>query len=199
MKKRLTSILVLLFCLSLIIPTAAIPASTVNKVNAGREKFSAITDRPFSENVEVTINSYSTDQDLERLQSILTDSGPDALLKTLGKMKSLGRIERTGTISFYDFKLIISKSTPTGREIYAVADRPIRFIEFYDNTQSVDYPFGILELKLKRNKDGREVGVGSLVFAAKIKGLRGDKFKIEDYSYAPINLLGVRQLGSVRT
>jgi hypothetical protein len=185
--------------MALIIPIAAIPARTAEKVNAGREKFSAITDRPVSENVEIYINGYSTAKDLEQLQSILTDSGPDALLKRLGKMKSLGRIERTGTISFYDFKLIISKSTPTGREIYAVADRPIRFIEFYDNTQSIDYPFGILELKLKRNKDGREVGVGSLVFAAKIKGLTGDKFKIEDYSFAPINLLGVRQLGSVRT
>jgi hypothetical protein len=145
-------------------------------------------------NVKIYINGYSTPQDAERLHETLLKGGSNALLKALGKMKTLGRIERDGSVAFYNFKLIVSTNTPTGRHIYAVADRPIGFLEAYFNTRSKDYPFGILELDLKSGSDETEKGVGTLIYAAKIKVIHSEKVEIENVTFAPIKLLGVRQL-----
>jgi len=144
--------------------------------------------------VKIHINGYSSPQDAERLCSTLLDGGPEALLKTLSKMKSLGRIEREGTVGFYDFKFILSKPTATGRHIYAVADRPIGFLESYLGTRSKDYSFGIMELDLKTDDKEKENGAGTLIYAAKIRVIGGEKVEIENVTFAPIQLLGVRQL-----
>jgi hypothetical protein len=145
-------------------------------------------------NVKIFIRGYSSQADAQRLHGILADGGPKALLKTLQKMKSLGSIQREGAVGFYDFRFVLSTPTANGRHIYAVADRPIGFLEAYVNTRSRDYPFGILELDLKSDDKEREKGEGTLIYAAKIKLLDTNKVDIENFTFAPIKLLGVRQL-----
>ena len=180
----------LLVCVTLIVPTSATPG-------AKSEAFSALAQLPVAattENVKIYIEGYSSPQDAERLNAILVKSGPGELLKALNKMKSLGRIERDGSVGFYDFKLILSKRTATGRHIYAVADRPIGFLESYFSTRSRDYPFGIMELDLKTGDSETEKGEGTLIYAAKVRVIAGEKIEIENLTFAPIKLLGVRQL-----
>jgi len=183
--------LLLLVCLALIMPMSA-----ASGAKGRNEVFSALAQLPVegrTTNVKIYINGYSTPQDAERLHAALVDGGSKALLKVLSKMKSMGRIEREGTVGNYDFKLILSKPTATGRHIYAVADRPIGFLEEYFSTRSKDYPFGILELDLKEDNE-KEKGEGTLIYAAKVRVVSGDKVEIENLSFAPIRLLGVRQL-----
>ena len=184
---------ILVVFVTLILPTSAAPGS-----KGRNEVFSALAQIPnpaATVNVKIYINGYSTTQDADRLNATLLSGGPSALLKALQKMKSLGRIEREGSVGFYDFKLIISKRTPQGRHIYAIADRPIGFLEAYHSTRSRDYPFGILELDLKGDDDSEsEKGEGTLIYAAKIRVIKGEKIEIENFSFAPIRLLGVRQL-----
>jgi hypothetical protein len=190
MRTKIAIAWVVLVCVTLIVPTSATSG-------AKNEVFSALAQLPVAgstANVKIYINGYSSPQDAERLNSILLSGGPDALLKALRKMKSLGRIERDGSVGFYDFKLIISKATPTGRHIYAVADRPIGFLESYFSTRSKDYPFGILELDLKADNSESEKGEGTLIYAAKLRVIAGEKVEIENLTFAPIKLLGVRQL-----
>jgi len=190
MRIKLTTLLLLLFCLSLAMPAAGAK-------DGKEETLSALAQLPVAGttmNVRIYIKSYSSLQEARQLHGILTDGGPGALLKTLQKMKPIGHIEREGTIGFYDFKLILSKSTPEGRHIYAVTDRPIGFLEAYAGSRSVDYPFGILELDLKADKKGKEKGEGSLIYAAQIKVVDGEKVDIENLTFAPIRLLGVQQL-----
>lgn len=190
MRIKLTTLLVILFCVLL-----AMPASAAK--DGKEETLSALAQLPVAGttmNVRIYIKSYSTPEEAQQLHGVLTDGGPAALLKTLKKMKPIGRIEREGTVGFYDFKLILSKSTPEGRHIYAVTDRPIGFLEAYNNSRSVDYPFGILELDLKADKKGKEKGEGSLIYAAQIKVVDGEKVDIENLTFAPIRLLGVQQL-----
>lgn len=180
----------LLICVTLIVPVSATSG-------AKSEVFSALAQIPVANttvNVKIYIDGYSTAQDAERLNAILVKGGPNELLKALNKMKSIGRIERDGTVGFYNFKLILSKRTATGRHIYAVADRPIGFLESYFSTRSRDYPFGILELELKTGESETEKGVGTLIYAAKVRVIDGEKIDIENFTYAPIKLLGVRQL-----
>ena len=190
MKIKLTTLLLMLFCVLL-----ATPASGAK--DGKEETFSALAQLPVAgttTNVRIYIKSYSTPQEAQQLHGVLTDGGPGALLKTLKKMKPIGRIEQEGTVGLYDFKLILSKSTPEGRHIYAVTDRPIGFLEAYAGSRSVDYPFGILELDLKADKKGKDKGEGTLIYAAQIKVVDGEKVDIENLTFAPIRLLGVQQL-----
>jgi hypothetical protein len=64
----------------------------------------------------------------------------------------------------------------------------------YVNNRSRDYPFGILQLDLKKNSKGREEGTGALIYAAKIKVLDGKSIDVESYGIDAIRLIGVRKL-----
>ena len=192
MRNKLRIELLLVVCVALILPMSA-----ASGAKGRNEVFSALAQLPVegrTTNVKIYINDYSTPQDAERLHAALVDGGSSALLKMLRKMKSMGRIEREGSVGNYDFKLILSKPTATGRHIYAVADRPIGFLEAYFSTRSKDYPFGILELDLKADGSEKEKGEGTLIYAAKVRVVSGEKVEIENITFAPIRLLGVRQL-----
>jgi hypothetical protein len=145
-------------------------------------------------NVDLYVNSYTSDAEAKTLASILVEAGPDALLKALEKANSIGKITLTGRVGFYDLKLIRSHKTSTGRRIYAVGDRPVGFLEMYAGNRSLDYPFGILQLELKTDEKGKEEGAGALIYSAKIKVLEGNSIDVESYGIAPIRLMGVRKL-----
>jgi len=192
MRTKLTiELSAMLVCVALIVPMSA-----TSRSKGRNEVFSALAQIPgggTTANVKIYIDGYSSQQDAERFNATLLKGGPTALLKALRKMKSLGRIERDGSVGFYDFKLILSTTTATGRHIYAVADRPIGFLESYYSTRSRDYPFGIMELDLTGD-DEKEKGEGTLIYAAKIRVIHGEKVEIENVTFAPIRLLSVRQL-----
>lgn len=145
-------------------------------------------------NIDLYVNSYTTDEEAKSMAGVLLEAGPDALLKVLEKTKSKGKITLVGRTSFYDLKLIRSHRTETGRRIYAVGDRPIGFLEVYASNRSMDYPFGILQLDLKTNEKGKEEGTGALIYSAKIKVLDGKSIDVESYGISPIRLMGVRKL-----
>lgn len=193
-------IVIALAAIFLFAPVLLMNSKSEANAEAARDKseqFSALAQLPTAGttlNVRIYINGYSSPQDCQNLHSLLLEGGPSALLKALEKMKTIGRIEREGTVGMYDFKFIISKQTGDGRVIYAVADRPIGFLESYFDTRSRDYPFGILQLTLKNSDKGREKGEGSLIYAARIKVLDGDRVETENLTFAPIRLLGVREL-----
>ena len=64
----------------------------------------------------------------------------------------------------------------------------------YAGSRSQDYPFGIMQLDLKKNSKGREEGTGALMYAAKIKVLDGNRIEVETYGIEAIRLMGVRKL-----
>lgn len=146
-------------------------------------------------NVDIYINSYTSDAEAKRLAAILLEGGNDALFKQLEDMKSIGKITLTGRVGFYDLKLIRVHSLPEGgRRIIAVTDRPIQFLEAYAGSRSTDYNFGLLQIDLKPNKKGKEEGQGSLIYAAKVKVIEGKSIQVENYGISPVQLRGVRKL-----
>jgi hypothetical protein len=180
------------WCAISVMPRPAITARPVAKT----ETFSALAYLPAgpgagnTANVTITISSYSTPEEVQNLHAILVDRGPEVALKALEKMKTKGRISLTGTIGFYEFKAIMSIPSPTGRRIFAAADRPISFLEQYYSTRSSDYKFGLMELDL----DQKDRGEGTLVYAAKVKLINSDNIEIENFGIEPIKLMGVRKL-----
>ena len=146
-----------------------------------------------SANVDIRLNSYTGDAEAKHMAGALLEGGPDALLKLLEKAKSRGKITLTGRVGFYDLKLIRSHKIEGGRRIYAVGERPVGFLEAYVSNRSRDYPFGILQMDLKRNSKGKEEGTGSLIYAGKIKVINGKSIEVETYGIEPIRMMGLRK------
>ena len=201
--------IILIACCVLVVcglgASAAMPPQDPAKPKPKKEKFGALAYLPSGAgpamvgagaraNVDLFVNSYTSDEDAKRMAGLLVESGPDALLKALEKAKSIGKITLTGRVGFYDLKLIRSHRTPEGRRIYAVGDRPIGFLEVYAGNRSQDYPFGILQVDLKTKENGKEEGEGSLIYSARIKVLEGNSIDVESYGIAPIRLMAVRKL-----
>jgi hypothetical protein len=143
--------------------------------------------------VDIRVKQYTNNEDTNRFAGALIEGGQDSLVKLLEKADDIGSIQMTGHVGFYDFKLIRSRRTPTGRRIVAVCDRPLQFAEVYGGTRSSDYTLGILILDLKKNDKGREVGSGTLYYAAKVKIKNGRTIQIEHYQIDPIRLVNVRK------
>ena len=198
--------IVLAFCL---LSTCALGTSAIGPVQdepqPRKEKFGALAYLPAGAgpamvgagaraNVDIYINSYTTDAEAKRLAAVLVEGGPNALLKALEDIDSKGKVSLTGRVGFYDLKLIRSHRINGGRRIYLVGDRPMGFLEVYVSNRSRDYPFGILQLELKGDEKGKEKGEGAMIYAAKIKLLDGKSIDLETYGIAPIKLMGLRKL-----
>ena len=185
--------------------SVAVPTTQDEKQPSKKEKFGALAYLPSGAgramvgagaraNVDIYVNSYTSDADAKSMAGALLEGGPDALLKALENAKSIGKITLSGRVGFYDLKLIRSHKIEGGRRIYAVGDRPVGFLEAYVSNPSRDYPFGILQLDLKTNEKGKEEGTGALMYAAKIKVLDGKSIDVETYGIAPVKLMGLRRL-----
>jgi hypothetical protein len=194
--KTITGIAFCFLCLCLAGAAGPAPAQ---EEKPEREQFGALAYLPHggsrsTANVDLYIKGYTSDEEAKLMGGALLDGGPNVLLKALEKADDLGHITITGRVGSYDFKLVRSRPTPTGRRIYAVGDRPIGFLEVYAGTRSEDYKFGILILDLKRDKKGKEKGEGVLIYAAKVKLLDGNKLDIENFGINPVRLMAVRKL-----
>lgn len=205
MKARFFFAIYLVAVLALVLLKPAPAQEKQEKPKPKSEKFGALAYMPHGAgpamvgagarvNVDLYVKNYTSDEEAKVLAATLLEGGPDALLKKLEDAKSIGKITMTGRVGFYDLKLIRSHQTPEGRRIYAIGDRPVGFLEAYVNNRSRDYPFGILQLDLKKNSKGKEEGSGALLYSAKIKVLNNNTIDIESYGIGPIQLMGVRKL-----
>lgn len=197
MTKRLIGLLIAICCLSL----TAFSQTTEQpkpkpKPKPKVERFTAVASLPRSAAmtawVDIWINRYTSNATTQRMAAVLVEGGQDALVKELEKAKTIGHASLSRRVGAFDLKLIRSRKTPTGRQIIAVSDRPIGFLEAYGGSRSMDYKLGIVMLDLKRNKKGKEVGEGILLYASKVK-IENGKLEIEYIGLDPIKLRNVRK------
>jgi hypothetical protein len=159
----------------------------------GQEKFSAFavdlggSYGAATSLVQVTVNRWSTPEEKSHLESVLAESGPDALLAALQKTEPVGRLYSPGHIG-YDLRFAYQVPLATGgRRIIVGTDRPLSFYEASRRPRSVDYPFTVLEMRVDEN--GR--GQGKLVVAGKVTSM-GDTIELENYTTTPVRLMQVR-------
>jgi hypothetical protein len=135
--------------------------------------------------VDIKINQWSTEATRTKLINTFVEKGPSKLLDALQDQKPVGYIKLPNTLG-YDLRF--ARETPTddgGRRIVIVTDRYITQWEAMNQPRTMDYPFTLIEIHLK--KDG--TGEGKLSVATKITLNKKDNVvEIENYSSEPVRL-----------
>jgi hypothetical protein len=139
--------------------------------------------------VTVNIESYSTPEDQKVLSDAFNSGGHDALVKTLSKMKSKGRVAITGTMG-YQIAYIRTFPTENGRRIRLLTDRPIQFAEAYVSGRTKDYDLSALEINL--NADPKQSD-GGLIVAGKFKIDKSQQISFESYGSGPWRLVNIME------
>jgi hypothetical protein len=135
--------------------------------------------------VEIQIDRWSSEAERQKLIGVFTEKGPEKLLDALQDSKPVGFIKLPTRLS-YDLRF--ARQTPLdegGTRIVLLTDRPIGQEEARTQARTMDYPFTLVEIHLK--KDG--TGAGKLSVATKITL---DKAKnsvvLENWDSEPVRL-----------
>lgn len=108
--------------------------------------------------VTLNIYEYSTPADKALLVQAFQKGQNQGLVNALTRMKAVGHVEITGTLG-YDCSFIKMTPTPTGRKIFFVTNRLLRFGEVYFDTQSTAYNLTAGEVEINDLDKSKSVGV----------------------------------------
>jgi len=138
--------------------------------------------------VNIFVNSYTTNDEVQQFLDTLKAQGQDGLEKAFDKAPERGRIAVTGstgnTIAF-----IRSRNAETKRILRMATNRIIGFNELVQSPRSRDYKFTIIELRL----DADGTGDGTLMYATKLKFNKKGELELEHFGQSPIRLANVRK------
>jgi hypothetical protein len=142
--------------------------------------------------LNITIERWSTQKEIDDLKALLVEKDEDALLKALEKIKPRCGFVSTNMSLGWDLYAAVERPLPegAGRKIIIVSNRPMSQWELRGNTRSTDYQFMVTEIRL--NKDGGMKGEGKLAEAVKIKYNTETKaIELENYGQEPLRLTEV--------
>ncbi len=110
--------------------------------------------------IGITLNIYdfSTPADKQMLVQAFNKGKDQGLVNALGKMKSVGHIEITGTLG-YDCSYIRMIPTPTGRKIRFVTNRQITFGEAFWDTNSQQFNLTAGEFDVNDTDKSKSTGL----------------------------------------
>jgi hypothetical protein len=170
---------------------AAAPAARAEKRPAV-EKFSAFAvdlAGPYASTamVQINIERWSTPEELERLKSVFTESGDEALLEAVRDSEPVGFIRTTESLR-HDLRFAFQVPLPDGaRRIVIGTDRRTAFYEAANQTRSLDYPFMVVEMRV----DAQGRGQGRLIAAGRMMQF-GERVELENYNVTPVRLMQVK-------
>lgn len=139
--------------------------------------------------VDININRWSTEAERQKLITTFVEKGPNKLLDALQDQKPVGYFKLPNRLG-YDLRY--ARQIPLedgGRRIVILTDRPMPEWEVREQGRTVDYPFTLIEIHLK--KDG--TGQGKISVATKITLNKKDNtVELENYESEPVRLTNVR-------
>lgn len=139
--------------------------------------------------VEIVINRWSTEAERTSLINLFVEKGPAALLGGLQKAQAVGYIRLPNSLG-YDLRF--ARQVPLdegGRRIVIATDRPISMQEARNQPRTMDYPFTLIEIHLKKD----DTGEGKMSVATKITHNKKDNLIVlENYGSEPVRLSNVK-------
>lgn len=192
MRRRSTVVLLGVLCL---VAASAVSAAAQSKqyiqgqvVGIGGRR--AGLNRSFS----LTVNTYTSPDDVQRLNAALSSGGQDDLLRVLSKLNA-GRVSIGNNVGVTANVVIATPTAEGGTKLTVLYERNVAIFELRYGARSADYRFGYAEIYL----DARGRGQGTFIPSAKVK-LEGDNnWVVEDFGEFPARLMGLRASGRVGT
>ena len=137
--------------------------------------------------ISISIDNYSSDDEARTMAAAFAKGQHKALRSALAKASVKARIAFVGRNGFYELKLLRTKKTPNGRQIFGIGQKSIGFLDAYYSGRSHLEEFGILQLDLSDN-NGVEEGSGALFHKVQIKSLEADSISLDDHGIEPVRL-----------
>lgn len=108
--------------------------------------------------ITVLVYEYSTPEDRQVLVQAFEKGKNQGLVNALSKMRAVGHIAITGTLG-YDLSYVRMISTPTGRKIRFVTNRPITFAEAWTDSSSQSFNLTGGEFDINDGDKSKSTGV----------------------------------------
>jgi hypothetical protein len=139
--------------------------------------------------VDIVINQWSPEPVRQRLIQTFVEKGPTKLLDALQDQKPVGYIKLPQTLG-YDLRFARQVPLPDGgTKIISVTDRPINEFEAREQARTLDYPFTIIEIHLKKDLTGE----GKISVATKITlNKKDNSVELENWESEPVRLTTVK-------
>lgn len=141
--------------------------------------------------IDIRVERWSTDAERDKLYTALVERGPEKLLDTLQSLPRIGSFGSAASIG-YDLRYARAVQSPDGTQRVTLAtDRQMPFWERAEQPITMNYPFTVIELRLKPSGDGE----GKISLAAQIGYDKDTKtLTIEDWETQPVMLTTVKRL-----
>jgi len=140
--------------------------------------------------VEMVVERWSTDAERDKLLGVAFNKGSDTLLDTLQHMPKVGYIKTPDSIGYDLHFAQKSPGEDGGEHVTLATDRPIGFWEATNRPRTIEYPFTVVELRIR--PDGQGEGKMSL-FAKIIPDKRKKTIVLENYGTGPVVLQAVKK------
>jgi hypothetical protein len=136
--------------------------------------------------LEIVIERWSTQEEIDRLRGILIEQGGDKLLPAVQKIKPRCGFVRTTNTLGWDLQFARETVLDDGtRKIVIGTDRPVSFWEARNNPRLSDYEFSLAEIRLPKQGKGQ----GKAITAAKLTwNAQAQMLEIENYQREPVRL-----------
>jgi hypothetical protein len=123
--------------------------------------------------MKIVIERFSTDAERAKLAEALRTGGTDALVDAMEPMSvGYAQIDQNLRCSL---RVASTWQTPEGRMIRVSTNRPIHPVEVRETTRTLDYPIGVIEIKLPADAPGE----GALLAATRVRFDEAGRLEVE--------------------
>lgn len=143
---------------------------------------------------EIHIERWTTNDERASLLKLVNttkegERGQHDLLRALQKVKPrVGFIKLPNTLGWDLQYAVESKLADGTRQIVIATDRPVSGVAAATDARSQDYPFTLIEMRMKPN----EKGEGKMLVASAITSKNG-RLELENYGNEPVRLTEITQ------
>jgi hypothetical protein len=143
---------------------------------------------------QIAIERWSTDAERQMLLEFVAqakegENGQRKLLEALQRVKPRVGFIRTPKSLGWDLRYARQNMLGDGtRQIVIATDKPVSFLAAARNSRAMDYPFTLLEMRMKPN----EKGEGRMLVATSISTKNGT-LELENYGQEPVRLTSITE------
>ena len=143
---------------------------------------------------EIAIERWTTTAERTNLLGLVEtakygEGGQRKLLDALQKIKPRVGFIRTPNSIGWDLRYAVETTMPDGtRQIVIATDKPVSFGAAASDSRAMDYPFTLIEMRMKPN----EKGEGKMLAATSITTKNG-RMELENYGQEPVRLTEITE------